>query len=206
MNGADGQEMPADLRISRRASENPAPQARPQDRRGEASTPTSDTSRGMVSTATAMATAPTSNVQRIEICFPNMSQAFFNAQPQAAGQPQRESPPSELTTQSSLRTLFQTMDEENEEQANSRSPGPSMSVYTIYLPVFHQTGIRSVEDLLSVREDLEAIHQTPANGLLQVLHNARSQLSEEEQDLLEMPGYMDLARILRRASHTSNED
>jgi hypothetical protein len=182
---------PADIRVSRRSSSaNPTPQPADNDVND------GDTSNGpsVVSTATANA-----GVQRVEICFPDLSSAILNARGHGASTPNlgpNPNPMPAMVVSVSLRQLLRSLDEEQAEQDESvASPGPVLTPYIGFASAFRKLDIYTTEDLLLIKDDLISCGKSPARTIIEQLKEACG--GDFEHDI---PTYPQMARILQRAA------
>jgi hypothetical protein len=185
--------MPADLRITRRASQTPSGNegsSEPSSKTDERSNP---------STATT-GNGNGNNTHRIEIIFPG----FPTAGAATAGQPP---PPEHLFLRrpdnlaiTTLKTLFQTMDQESNEQALSFSPGgpiPHSRKFSRYLSLFRKLDMYTAENVCDVKEDLMAAgtgEKTPAEAMIEMIARGSDNILDD------VPSYVEMARILTRCN------
>jgi hypothetical protein len=197
MDGASGldsaqdvhNDLPTDIRISRRSSNN---QPQSTDDHSEL-----DTNGGETQKSTSVVSSATTNagVQRVEICFPDLSSAILNARGAPLQNPNIPPPVPAISPSITLRQLFNHMDEEEAEREISlTSPGPPRTRYHYFTSAFRKLEIWTVEDLLLVKADLISCGQSPAQSLIAQLKEACAGDFEHE-----IPSYPQMARILQRA-------
>jgi hypothetical protein len=153
-------------------------------------------------TSTISSTTTNAGVQRVEICFPDLSSAILNSRNMPA-QLQQPNPPVPVpgptpafAASTTIRQLFRTLDDEQAEQERSiLTPGPPRMMYVSFTSAFHKLGIWTIEDLLLIRDDLVSCGQSPARSIIEQL----KQVGGDDFEL-EFPSYPQMARILQRGA------
>jgi hypothetical protein len=178
-------EVPNDIRISRRSSEN---SSAPRGTQPETPNASSDSTVTTTTSATASSsqTQPAAGIQRIEILFPGFSNMIQNGQVQ-------QSAPETTKHKLTIHKLLTLMDEDNSARAQPGAAGLStVTEFEVFTAAFNNTGIIDVEDLLAVRDDIrDSGTQSIAQAFIDLLAAG---------DNVFVPSYMEMARILRRAS------
>jgi hypothetical protein len=147
--------------------------------------------------------APASATQRLEIVFPNLPSAFYNGQ-----HVQNQAPtPSNtgyqpLGPRRALRMKLQDLLEEidaeladRSEDVTTLSPGDVGPQFSAFMPAFRKLKIRTLEDLLLIREDYVSNGRSPAEAFVDKLG--------QECDFEDVPSHAEMARILRAAAAKS---
>jgi hypothetical protein len=195
VNQTGGNDFPADIRLSRRSSVQPQTQSDGlfADNQSEIGTNDGGSSKN-TSASVVSSTTGNAGIQRVEICFPDLSSAILNSRNAPVQQPNPPAPA--IASSITIRQLLRALDDDQAEQERSiLTPGPPRMLYFNFASSFHKLGIWSVEDLLLIRNDLVSCGQSPAKSIIEQLKEAGADDFE-----LDFPTYPQMARILQKAS------